>query len=85
MKFSTKDRDNDDYVDGNCAVKHQGAWWYKSCLISNLNGMYLKQGDMQKHGINWHQWRRDWRSMKKTEIKMRRFSKILSTKDLSLH
>ena len=40
MKFSTKDRDNDPYG-GNCATSFHGAWWYKSCHHSNLNGNYV--------------------------------------------
>uniref|UniRef100_A0A1X7TTH3 Fibrinogen C-terminal domain-containing protein n=1 Tax=Amphimedon queenslandica TaxID=400682 RepID=A0A1X7TTH3_AMPQE len=40
MKFSTKDQDNDD-SSGNCATAYDGAWWYKSCHLSNLNGLYL--------------------------------------------
>ncbi|XP_036320127.1 ficolin-2-like [Rhagoletis pomonella] len=39
QKFSTFDEDNDEYVD-NCAEVWKGAWWYKDCWWSNLNGMY---------------------------------------------
>ncbi|XP_066249852.1 microfibril-associated glycoprotein 4-like isoform X2 [Euwallacea similis] len=40
-KFSTKDRDEDTWVEGSCAQAHGGAWWYKSCDKSNLNGKYI--------------------------------------------
>ena len=42
MKFSTNDQDND--IDGgNCAISYAGAWWYKSCYNSNLNGRFGRQ------------------------------------------
>ena len=37
--FSTKDRDNDIAVT-NCALSYKGAWWYKNCHRTNLNGKY---------------------------------------------
>ena len=40
MKFSTYDQDNDMW-DQNCAQRFKGAWWYKACHQSNLNGAYL--------------------------------------------
>ncbi|XP_045157019.2 tenascin-R-like [Mercenaria mercenaria] len=40
-QFSTLDRDNDEASSKSCAVTYSGAWWYKSCHISNLNGLYL--------------------------------------------
>ncbi|XP_036336804.1 ryncolin-1-like [Rhagoletis pomonella] len=47
-KFSTFDRDNA----GNCAENFRGAWWYKQCYQSNLNGNYYQK---QKNGdaITW--------------------------------
>ncbi|OPL20736.1 hypothetical protein AM593_10252, partial [Mytilus galloprovincialis] len=53
--FSTKDKDND--RDGrNCAERYKGAWWYKSCHISNLNGLYLGHKS-DPSGIIWWQWK----------------------------
>ena len=44
-KFTTKDRDNDDFDDGNCASdEHRGGWWYGNCGRNNLNGNY--EGDV---------------------------------------
>ncbi|XP_023300160.2 ryncolin-1-like isoform X2 [Lucilia cuprina] len=55
MKFSTKDRDNDENPNGSCAVSYTGAWWYTYCHNSNLNGKY---GDnTHGKGINWKTFR----------------------------
>ena len=39
MKFSTYDVDNDIYS-GHCSMMYKGAWWYRGCHASNLNGIY---------------------------------------------
>ena len=43
MKFTTKDRDNDEHKD-NCAVHsaggNAGGWWYRSCSSIYLNHQY---------------------------------------------
>ncbi|XP_037533427.1 fibrinogen alpha chain-like [Nematolebias whitei] len=40
-KFSTFDKDNDEWR-GNCAEEFGGGWWYHSCQSANLNGIYHK-------------------------------------------
>ncbi|KAJ8033297.1 Tenascin-N [Holothuria leucospilota] len=39
------DRDNDLPLFTNCAVRHSGGWWFKSCYSSNLNGEYGRQDE----------------------------------------
>ena len=68
MAFSTKDRDNDRYS-LNCAVEFTGAWWYKSCYNSNLNGQYLGDKSDSK-GARWSGFR-GILSLKFTEMKLR--------------
>ncbi|XP_071833043.1 fibrinogen-like protein A [Apostichopus japonicus] len=55
MRFSTYDNDNDVYS-SNCAshsLYGSGAWWYKDCHLSNLNGQYY--GYSTFSSIYWHQ------------------------------
>ena len=71
MKFSTKDQDNDK-SGNNCAVQYKGAWWYKDCHYSNLNGKYLSgQQSSYADGINWYHWKGHYYSLKITEMKLR--------------
>ena len=68
MAFSTKDRDNDRWGK-HCAVECTGAWWYKDCYRSNLNGQYLeKKNDLG--GARWYHFRGSL-SLKFTEMKLR--------------
>ncbi|XP_074066836.1 ficolin-2-like [Macrotis lagotis] len=71
MPFSTKDRDNDPYSN-NCAVLYSGAWWYKECHHSNLNGLYLggSHGSFA-NGINWYSGKGYYYSYKVAEMKLR--------------
>ena len=71
MKFSTKDRDND-LAGYSCAQRFKGAWWYKSCHDSNLNGFYHRgKHTSDGDGVNWYHWRGDYYSLQKTEMKIR--------------
>ncbi|XP_022086123.1 microfibril-associated glycoprotein 4-like [Acanthaster planci] len=72
--FSTKDRDNDLRGSVNCAETSKGAWWYKRCHHSNLNGMYFGQGSTEiGKGVVWFKWRGHAYSLKRTEMKIKIF------------
>ncbi|XP_052861621.1 fibrinogen-like protein 1 [Anopheles cruzii] len=71
MRFSTYDYDNDKF-DQNCAAITHGAWWYKSCGESNLNGLYLSGYTLEKTGIYWNTFRGYSYSLKKTRMMIRR-------------
>ena len=68
MAFTTKDRDNDRW-NGNCAVEWTGAWWYKYCQYSNLNGKYLGNKSAA-NGVRWATFRNNL-SLKYAEMKTR--------------
>jgi len=70
MAFTTKDRDND-RNSGNCAVWNFGAWWYNSCHHSNLNGKYLGEKVSLGKGASWYHFKRNYLSLKYTEMKLR--------------
>ena len=70
--FSTKERDNDQNGSTNCATHCQGAWWYKACLSSNLNGLYLHGPHSTPwEGVNWHKWKGHSYSAKRAEMKIK--------------
>ncbi|XP_019619720.1 PREDICTED: fibrinogen C domain-containing protein 1-like [Branchiostoma belcheri] len=69
MGFSTKDNDNYPY---NCAQTYKGAWWYRGCHHSNLNGQYLLGfHESFADGVNWKAWKQYHDSLKRTEMKIR--------------
>ena len=73
MQFSTKDNDNDVYAGGNCAQDTKGAWWYRACHYSNLNGLYLRGPHASyANGVNWGDpFRGHYYSLKRTEMKVK--------------
>jgi len=71
MGFSTFDVDNDN-VPHSCAVKYNGAWWYRACHASNLNGAYLAGPHTEfAKGVEWKTWTGYYYSLKTTEMKIR--------------
>jgi len=55
--FSTLDRDNDNYRQGNCGMYYKSGWWFDACFAANLNGKYFDgpYSGMEK-GIYWGTW-----------------------------
>ena len=68
MKFTTRDRDNDMWTDGNCAVnilgiRNGGGWWYRRCTNSFPNNQF--------HSPNILYFNFMWHSVRFLEIKIR--------------
>ncbi|XP_046805788.1 ficolin-1-like [Lucilia cuprina] len=69
-KFSTKDQDNDNRDELNCAEFYTGAWWYNNCHQSNLNGKF---GDTtHAKGITWYTFRQFNVSVEHVKMMIRR-------------
>lgn len=70
QSFTTKDRKNDKNSPRNCAEERKGGWWYDSCHVANLNGLYHKGKIDTRDGITWDRWQ-PYESLQWTEIKIR--------------
>ncbi|KAL9974467.1 hypothetical protein ACROYT_G011501 [Oculina patagonica] len=68
--FTTRDEDNDGSPSDNCARTYHGAWWYKQCHDSNLNGPYHRPS-FEGDGVIWFHWKGQYESLKRTEMKIR--------------
>ncbi|ELU18722.1 hypothetical protein CAPTEDRAFT_166059 [Capitella teleta] len=68
-QFSTADADNDSHA-SHCANVYPGAWWYKGCIKSLLNGEYFPDGTPSKAhtGIYWRDWRGSSYSLKASRM-----------------
>ena len=72
LGFSTNDQENDLDSSHHCSQHFKGAWWYKSCHHSNLNGLYLNGShESRADGVNWYSFRGYYYSLKRTEMKVR--------------
>ena len=72
QQFSTRDQDNDNSNNRDCAQGLKGGWWYNDCHYSNLNGLY--HGGYysdDSDGVIWGAWRGYLYSLKFTEMKLR--------------
>ncbi|XP_059587554.1 microfibril-associated glycoprotein 4 isoform X2 [Alligator mississippiensis] len=72
QRFSTFDRDQDLYVQ-NCAALSSGAWWFRSCHFSHLNGVYLGGPHLSPtHGLHWAAWKGFQYSLRRSQMQLRR-------------
>jgi ficolin len=77
-RFSTLDQDNDvchnacPRTGDSCALRRHGAWWYRDCTDSNLNGLYGGPG-LSGYLYNfWYYWKTDnMESLKVSTMKVR--------------
>ncbi|SPP82304.1 ficolin-1-like [Drosophila guanche] len=56
QKFTTYDRDNDQWPEGNCAHDRMSPWWHLKCGESSLFGMYMRgatEPGMLWKGVRW--------------------------------
>nr|KAG5690204.1 hypothetical protein BaRGS_016595 [Batillaria attramentaria] len=70
LPFTTYNSDHDSHS-GNCAVGRHGAWWYKTCAYSSLNGPYLTSAQETETSIHWHHWKNARIALKHVEMKIR--------------
>ncbi|XP_062598935.1 fibrinogen-like protein A [Saccostrea cucullata] len=70
MKFSTKDQDNDNWS-SDCAKQRYGAWWYNSCVYSNLNGKYAQSAVTGPQYLTWYNWKKRYEALKKSSVMVR--------------
>ncbi|KAJ8279069.1 hypothetical protein COCON_G00061350 [Conger conger] len=82
MKFSTKDRDNDNHREINCAESYTGGWWFNACGETNLNGNYIwvrpRGRTERRRGIYWKPERGHSYSLKSTKISIRHTPETIS-------
>lgn len=78
-RFSTIDVDNDAWPEQSCARDHMGAWWYRACETSNLNGRYLHgpiPAEHQYTGLYWYDFRGPQYSLWRSRMMVRRGGKV---------
>nr|XP_034338050.1 fibrinogen-like protein A [Crassostrea gigas] len=70
MKFSTPDKDNDNYS-GSCATRWGSGWWFNACYRANPNGQYTDSEKIGDNYTSWHSWKNSKISLKSIELMIR--------------
>jgi len=70
MKFTSFDNDQDTWSN-NCAAHHKGAWWFRGCGHSCLNGFRYSEGSTQP-GFWWYHLHDKWIAVSGSTMKIRR-------------
>lgn len=74
-KFSTFDKDNEEYNENYAVISH-GAWWfydYCCCHYAHLNGRYYKDSTVIcPQGVTWYDWHGFQYSLKATQMMIRK-------------
>ncbi|XP_044076808.1 angiopoietin-related protein 3-like [Siniperca chuatsi] len=87
MMFSTKDRDNDNHQDCNCAHNYTGGWWFNACGDANLNGRYFpmrpKGRSERRRGIQWRLGQKASYSLMLTQISVHPVASLSTTSSTS--
>ena len=68
--FTTKDRDNDEHQEGNCAKKYRSGWWHFRCFAANVNGLY-PEGELDPSYMSWQAWKESFGEITFSEMKIR--------------
>ncbi|XP_056141132.1 fibrinogen like 1B isoform X2 [Lampris incognitus] len=74
MQFSTKDQDNDRFLQGSCAQENKAGWWFNRCHAANLNGKFYRGGEYigtHDNGVVWGTWKGLWYSLRHSTMKVR--------------
>ncbi|ELT97608.1 hypothetical protein CAPTEDRAFT_202341 [Capitella teleta] len=73
MMFSTRDSDNDNNTRRFCSQQFGGAWWFKNCHMSNLNGKYYLSPETTPYanGVSWFTFSGNRSSLQYSDMKLR--------------
>ncbi|XP_061883536.1 angiopoietin-related protein 3 [Entelurus aequoreus] len=78
VNFFTKDKNNDNQHNPNCARSYTGGWWFSGCGENNLNGRYVwvraKGLSSRRRGLPWKPGNGVAYSLKKTKLSIKRLT-----------